>query len=102
MEFLGMGPLEIVLVLIVGIIAFGPGKLPSMARNLGKGITAFKRATMDLTTQVSKEFEELEREEAESQDEKPKGAAKKQSSTEVQVTNDSDTAEEHASSDGSR
>lgn len=97
-----MGPLEIVLVLIVGIIAFGPGKLPSMARNLGKGITAFKKATMDLTTQVSKEFEELQKEEAESQDEKPKGAAKQPSSTEVQVTNDSDTAEEHASSDGSR
>ena len=97
-----MGPLEIVLVLIVGIIAFGPGKLPSMARNLGKGITAFKKATMDLTTQVSKEFEELEKEEAESQDEKPKGAAKQPFSTEVQVTNDGDTAEEHASSDGSR
>ena len=102
MEFFGMGPLEILLALIVGLIAFGPGKLPRMARNLGKGITAFKKATMDLTTQVSKEFEELEKEEADSPDEKPKRPEDKASGDEVQVTDDSDTAEEHASGDGSR
>ena len=102
MEFFGMGPLEILLVLIVGLIAFGPGRLPRMARNLGKGITAFKKATMDLTTQVSKEFEELEKEEADSPDEKPKTSAEKPSGHEVQATDDCETAEAHASGDGSR
>lgn len=97
-----MGPLEILLALIVGLIAFGPGRLPRMARNLGKGITAFKRATMDLTTQVSKEFEELEKEEADPPGDKPEGVTKKPSSQEVQATDDSDTAEEHASGDASR
>jgi TatA/E family protein of Tat protein translocase len=102
MEFFGMGPLEILLILIVGVIAFGPGRLPRMARNLGKGITAFKKATMDLTTQVSKEFEELEKEDADLTEEETKRAAEKASSPEVQATDDSDTAEEHASGDGSR
>ena len=62
MEFFGMGPLEILLILIVGVIAFGPGRLPQLARNLGKGIAAFKKATMDLTAEVSKEFEDVEKE----------------------------------------
>jgi TatA/E family protein of Tat protein translocase len=65
MEFLGMGPLEIVIVLLVAIIAFGPGRLPQLARNLGKGIQAFKRATTDLTAEVTKEFDELDKEEEE-------------------------------------
>ena len=58
-----MGPLEIVIILIVGLIAVGPGKLPQLARNRAKGISAFRKATMDLTTGVSKEFESLEKEE---------------------------------------
>jgi TatA/E family protein of Tat protein translocase len=65
MEFLGMGPLEIVIVLLVAIIAFGPGRLPQLARNLGKGIQAFKRATTDLTAEVTKEFDDLDKEEKE-------------------------------------
>lgn len=65
MEFLGMGPLEIVIVLVVALIAFGPGRLPQLARNLGKGIQAFKRATTDLTAEVTKEFDDLDKEEKE-------------------------------------
>ncbi len=64
MDFFGIGPSEILLILIVGLIVLGPSKLPHIARNLGKGITAFKKATMDLTTQVSEEFEEMKKEES--------------------------------------
>ena len=67
MEFFGMGPLEILLILIVGLIAFGPGRLPQLARNLGKGIAAFKKAAFELTAEVSKEFEEVEKEDNEPQ-----------------------------------
>jgi TatA/E family protein of Tat protein translocase len=74
MEFFGMGPLEILLILIVGLIAFGPGRLPQLARNLGKGIAAFKKAAFELTAEVSKEFEEIKKEDDELQDrnEQPK------------------------------
>ncbi len=60
MEFFGMGPLEILLILIVGLIAFGPGKLPQMARNLGKGIAALRKAAADIKDDVSRELEDLE------------------------------------------
>ena len=69
-----MGPLEILLILIVGLIAFGPGRLPKLARNLAKGISAFKKATTQLTAEVSKEFEMLEKEEKEAS--KPEKAEK--------------------------
>jgi len=84
MEFFGMGPLEIVIILIVGLIAVGPGKLPQLARNLAKGISAFRKATMDLTTEVSKEFESLEKEGKEPVKQKKK----------VRATDKTETAEE--------
>ena len=90
MEFFGMGPLEILLILIVGLIAFGPGRLPQLARNLGKGIAAFKKATMDLTAEVSKEFQDLEKEE-------------KQALREIeQETDKTERAAEHEASDSTR
>ena len=62
MEFFGMGPMEILIVLVVGLIALGPRKLPQIARNLGKGIATLKKATAELTAEVTKEFEDLEKE----------------------------------------
>jgi sec-independent protein translocase protein TatA len=37
-----IGPLEILLVLIVALVVFGPKKLPDLGHSLGKGIREFK------------------------------------------------------------
>jgi sec-independent protein translocase protein TatA len=37
-----IGPLEIVVVLIIVLIVFGPRRLPEMGRSLGRGIREFK------------------------------------------------------------
>jgi sec-independent protein translocase protein TatA len=37
-----VGPLEIMLVLIVALVVFGPKKLPDLGHSLGKGIREFK------------------------------------------------------------
>jgi sec-independent protein translocase protein TatA len=37
-----VGPMEIILVLIVALIVFGPKKLPELGKSLGKGISEFK------------------------------------------------------------
>lgn len=37
-----IGPLEIVVVLVIALIVFGPKRLPELGSSLGKGIREFK------------------------------------------------------------
>jgi sec-independent protein translocase protein TatA len=37
-----VGPMEILVVLIIALIVFGPKKLPELGHSLGKGIREFK------------------------------------------------------------
>ncbi|MEN6412433.1 MAG: twin-arginine translocase TatA/TatE family subunit [Veillonellales bacterium] len=36
---------ELVLILVIALVVFGPGKLPEVGKALGKGIQEFRRAT---------------------------------------------------------
>lgn len=40
----GLGVPELVLILIIGLVLFGAGKLPEVGRALGKSIKEFKEA----------------------------------------------------------
>ncbi len=52
--FAGMlGGWEIVLILAVVLILFGAKKLPELARGLGTGIKEFKKATREVTEEIS-------------------------------------------------
>ncbi len=57
MDFFGIGPMEILLVLVVALIIFGPGRLPEIARKAGKAMRTVRKATFDLTAEVTKELE---------------------------------------------
>ena len=48
----GMGPWEIVLILIVVLLVFGAKRIPEIAQSLGKGITEFKRGVKDVQTEI--------------------------------------------------
>jgi|GEM_PF-245323 len=52
---LGFG--EIVLILLVLLIVFGPRRLPELGGALGKGIREFKRSVSDLKSGISGEEE---------------------------------------------
>ena len=54
-----VGPWELILILIVALIIFGPGKLPEIGRSLGKSINEFKRASMDIQRQIEAEVKEV-------------------------------------------
>lgn len=59
----GLGPTEMIIILVIVLIIFGAGRLPEIGSALGKGIKEFKR---------SSEGEGTEPEEAEPEKEKPK------------------------------
>ena len=52
MDFFGIGPLELVLILIVLLIVVGPTRLPEIASSVGRGIRKFKMATAELSREV--------------------------------------------------
>lgn len=43
----GIGMQELLLILMICLLVFGAAKLPDIARNLGKGIKAFKKEMKD-------------------------------------------------------
>lgn len=55
-ENFGMG--ELLVVLLVVMIFFGPKKLPELMQSLGKGIRQFKQAQQDFQTNMSKMVED--------------------------------------------
>ncbi len=60
MNFLGMGPGELILILIIALIVFGPRKLPELGRSLGKAVRDFREMSQGFTAELNKEFKELE------------------------------------------
>ena len=54
----GLGFTEILVILVVALLVFGPDKLPELARNLGKALTEFRRASNDLRRSVLEASEE--------------------------------------------
>ena len=67
MNFLGMGPMELMLILVLALIVFGPGKLPEVAGQVGKAVRDMRRATTELSGEfnraISLEVEEKKRQE---------------------------------------
>lgn len=51
--FGSLGSTELIVVLVVVLIVFGAGKLPSVMRDLGKGVSEFKKAQADGTPVAS-------------------------------------------------
>jgi sec-independent protein translocase protein TatA len=53
-----IGLMEIVVILVVALIIFGPAKLPEMGRSIGRGIREFRHAFSDMGKAFSLEEEE--------------------------------------------
>lgn len=45
-----IGPAELLVILLVALIIFGPGKLPEVGRALGRTINEFRRASQEIET----------------------------------------------------
>ena len=52
----GIGPVELIIVLVIIVIIFGVGRLPEIGGALGKGIREFKKSSSDIRD-VAKDLE---------------------------------------------
>ena len=55
-----MGPIgvpELMIILVVALIVFGPKKLPELGRSLGRGMSEFRRASNELRSTLEQEVE---------------------------------------------
>jgi len=57
----GLGWPEILLILMLVLIFFGPRRLPEIAEAMGKSIRKFKSATNEATREVKRELDDVDR-----------------------------------------
>jgi Tat protein translocase TatB subunit len=58
-----LGPFEILTVLVVALLVFGPARLPEIARKVGNAVAELRRAADDLRDEFQTGFDEDEDEE---------------------------------------
>ncbi len=59
-----IGPIgwqELVIILVLVLIVFGPRRLPEIAESFGKSIRKFKSATSEASDEVRRELDEIKR-----------------------------------------
>jgi TatA/E family protein of Tat protein translocase len=73
----GIGFQEMLIILVVVLIFFGPKRLPDLAKSLGKGIAEFKKASDEVRKGIDEAVQEheAETEEAGTVSPPPPGAA---------------------------
>jgi TatA/E family protein of Tat protein translocase len=53
---------ELMVILIVAFLVFGPKKIPEIARKIGKGMNEIRRASDEIKREINKEARKLENE----------------------------------------
>ncbi len=47
LAFMGLGPTELIVILVILLLLFGGSKLPALAKGLGQSVKEFKKASKD-------------------------------------------------------
>ena len=56
MDFMGIGPFELILILILAFLFFGPEKLPGMAAKAGRLYRNFRKSASELGKTISEDL----------------------------------------------
>jgi TatA/E family protein of Tat protein translocase len=55
--FGSVGGVELLVILVLGLLIFGPRRLPELGRAIGRSLAEFRRATQDLKDSIEKEVD---------------------------------------------
>ncbi len=47
-----IGPMELIIVLVIILIIFGPGRLPDIGNAIGKGLREFRKASTEIEDSI--------------------------------------------------
>ena len=53
MDILGIGPMELILILIVALMVFGPDRLPQIGAKLGRAMRDMRKATRAISSEIN-------------------------------------------------
>ena len=70
-----IGMPELIIILVIALIIFGPRKLPELGRSLGKSIGEFKKASNELRSTLEEEIRIEEQREQQQKQAQPAPAA---------------------------
>ena len=51
-----VGPTELVVILLLALVVFGPKKLPEVAKSVGRGLSEFRRASDEVRDEIQRGF----------------------------------------------
>jgi sec-independent protein translocase protein TatA len=69
--FGSIGMPELIIILVIALIIFGPRKLPELGKSLGRSLNEFKRASTDLQNTLEQEIRLEEQKEKQGRDKDP-------------------------------
>lgn len=55
-----LGPAELILIFVVVLIIFGPGKLPEIGKGMGKAISEFKKSSSEIQKEITDSIKETD------------------------------------------
>jgi TatA/E family protein of Tat protein translocase len=99
--FGSIGMPEMLIILVIALIIFGPRKLPELGRSLGKSLAEFKRASNELKNTLEEEIrldEQRTAQEAAKAKEAPSTSASGEANSETPVARDHDDQRDHRDS----
>ena len=79
--FGSIGMPELIIILVIALIIFGPRKLPELGKSLGRSLNEFKRASTDLQNTLEQEIRLEEQKERQVKEPEPSSAPVQPDST---------------------
>lgn len=55
-----LGPMEVICILVLALVVFGPKKLPEMGKSIGKAIREFKSVGNEIQDEITKVTDDID------------------------------------------